>query len=302
MSGIATANTPPGGPVVRPVIRLGLAVGLVLGLAQCDRQPREQPEDARPIVEAPAPEPDRPAPTTLDRAAFLGAISRAGSAYATGETASGTDPLVGRTFAIRLPFGCDAPRAASTATAPDAAGEARSPDAGLPTLTWGPENRTLRLALTPDDWSETALVVNSGAGDRWEAVEGFWVSRPWLGSETCPRGMDRDPLGGGIGQADPQTVGLASVHETNSSRLGRRDGRAYRFTLRGEDGRSPTPSPMGYRVVLEGRFASFPDGRAIRCRAAGIDQRPVCIAAVQLDRVAFEDGASGSVLSEWRPG
>ena len=59
---------------------------------------------------------------------------------------------------------------------------------------------------------------------------------------------------------------------------------------------------MGYRVVLEGRFASFPDGRAIRCRAASIDQRPVCIAAVQLDRVAFEDGSSGTVLSEWRPG
>lgn len=286
----------------RPLVRLGLVLGMGLGLAQCDREPREQPVDAEPMVETPVAEPEIATPATLDRAAFLGAVSRAGSAYAAGDAAPGADSLVGRTFAIRLPFGCDPPRAASPAETPATEGEIRSPDAGLPILAWGPENETLRLSLTPDDWSDTALITSSGAGDRWEAVEGFWVSRPWLGSETCPRRIDRDPLGAGTGQADPQTVGLASVHETNSSRLGRRDGRAYRFTLRGEDGRAPTPSTMGYRVVLEGRFASFPDGRAIRCRAAGIDQRPVCIAAVQLDRVAFEDGGSGAVLSEWRPG
>jgi len=285
-----------------PVARLAMASVMALGLAQCDRDPREQPVDAEPIVETPVPEPEIATPATLDRSAFLGAISRAGSAYSIGTTASGPDPLVGRTFAIRLPFGCGRPRPAAASMPPGAESAARSPDAGLPSLTWGPESETLRLSLTPDEWSDTALITSSGAGDRWEAVEGFWLSRPWLGSETCPQRIDRDPLGGGTGQADAQTVGLASVHETGSSRLGRRDGQAYRFTLRGEDDRAPVPSPMGYRVVLEGRFASFPDGRAIRCRAASIDQRPVCIAAVQLDRVAFEDGSSGTVLSEWRPG
>ena len=35
--------------------------------------------------------------------------------------------------------------------------------------------------------------------------------------------------------------------------------------------------------------------------AGGPDQRPVCIGAVRLDRVAFED-ASGKLLSEWRGG
>ena len=48
-------------------------------------------------------------------------------------------------------------------------------------------------------------------------------------------------------------------------------------------------------------MAAFADGRAVRCRAAGPDQRPICIGAVQLDRVAFED-AQGAVLSEWRGG
>ena len=54
--------------------------------------------------------------------------------------------------------------------------------------------------------------------------------------------------------------------------------------------------------MLEGRLGAFPDGRTIRCHAEGPDQRPVCVAAVQLDRVAFEDGASGATLSEWRKG
>ena len=56
----------------------------------------------------------------------------------------------------------------------------------------------------------------------------------------------------------------------------------------------------GYRLVLEGRFAAFPDGRSIHCRAETPDQRPLCIAAAQLDRVAFEDADTGSVISEWR--
>lgn len=278
--------------------RMALGLGLGLGLTQCDREPRPEPADATPIVdEAPA-QAEMPPPTTLDRSAFLGAVSRAGSAYAAGSTPEGPDNLVGRTFAIRLPFGCGEPRPAPPI---DAAPAREETDAGLPTVSWGTDKATLNLSLTPDDWAETALIVGSGASDRWEAVEGFWVPRPWLGNETCPQ-ITRDPLVGVSGQPAAQTVGLASVHETNGSRLARRDGQAYRFTLRGEDGRPPVPSPMGYRVVLEGRFAAFPDGRAIRCRAASIDQRPICIAAVQLDRVAFEDGGSGAVLSEWRPG
>jgi hypothetical protein len=279
-------------------LRLCLVAGMALGLTQCDRERGPEPADAEPIVDTPAPAPEITGPATLDRAAFLGAISRAGSAYAADAAAPGPDGLVGRTFAIRVPFGCGRPRPAVPIDALPALDEA---DAGLPTLTWGTDNAVLNLSLTPDDWADTALIAGSGAADRWEAVEGFWVTRPWLGSETCPQ-ISRDPLQGGSNQPSAQTVGLASVHATNGSRLTRRDGQAYRFTLRGDDDRAPVPSPMGYRVVLEGRFASFPDGRAIRCRAASIDQRPICIAAVHLDRVAFEDGSSGAVLSEWRPG
>jgi hypothetical protein len=46
---------------------------------------------------------------------------------------------------------------------------------------------------------------------------------------------------------------------------------------------------------------SFPNGRAFRCRAPGPDARPTCVAAVSVDRVAFET-VEGAVLSQWRPG
>jgi hypothetical protein len=94
-------------------------------------------------------------------------------------------------------------------------------------------------------------------------------------------------------------MGLAAVFEADGSRLGRRNGRAYSFGVRGENDQPAAVPPGGYRLVLEGRMAAFSDGRAIRCRAASPDQRPVCIGAVRLDRVAFED-AQGAVLSEWR--
>jgi hypothetical protein len=71
--------------------------------------------------------------------------------------------------------------------------------------------------------------------------------------------------------------------------------------VRGEGDQPPAAPVQGYRLVLEGRMAAFADGRAIRCRSDMRDQRPVCIGAFQLDRVAFED-TDGKMLSEWRGG
>ena len=130
-------------------------------------------------------------------------------------------------------------------------------------------------------------------------MEGFWVDRPWMTADGCPS-IRADPLASGPGTSAPPTVGLAAVFETGGSRLGRRNGRAYTHTIR-QAGDAPLIGlDAGYRVRLQGRVAAFPDGRAIRCRAANPDQRPVCVAAVQLDRVAFET-PTGETLSEWRP-
>ncbi|GLI98975.1 hypothetical protein Sbs19_27930 [Sphingobium sp. BS19] len=154
--------------------------------------------------------------------------------------------------------------------------------------------------MVPGDWARSALIAEGADAPDWEAVEGFWIPRPWLASESCPN-VRSDPLQTAKADAAPQTVGLAAIFEAGGSRIGRRNGRAYTFTVRPEGDVPLKPPAQGYRLVLEGRIASYPNNRAIRCRAAGPDQRPVCVVAAKLDRVAFET-PEGKMLSEWRPG
>lgn len=261
-------------------------VGASLVLSQCNRA--EKPVEAEPVAE-PTPAPALPTPTAMTRADLLGAVSRAASAYTAGEQVTGADPLVGRPFAIRLPFGCNGPHSAVL----------DGPGDGLAHWSWGPDRETIQLSLTPGDWLSTALISSTAGGSDWEAVEGFWVAQPWLGAEACSS-VRADPLQSGQGAPSPQTVGLAAVFKADESRIGRRNGRAYTFTVRAE-GDTPLTAPAnGYRAVVEGRLAAFPGGRAIRCRASSPDQRPVCIAAIQLDRVAFTT-AAGAILGEWQP-
>lgn len=273
-------------PVRLPVVAAA-AVGLLL--ASCDR-------DAEPVAPPPAPTgPAKDGPATppinpaLDRRELLSAMEAAASNYAAGVAPPAAGPLVGRQFDIRLAFGCEG---AETSPA-DGAGD------GLARWSWGPDRETIRLSLTPGDWARSALIAGAGQ-DQWEAVEGFWVARPWMSADGCPS-IRADPLASGPVAPSPPTVGLAAVFKTGGSRLGRRNGRAYTHTIR-QAGDAPLIAlDAGYRVRLQGRVAAFPDGRAIRCRAANPNQRPVCVAAVQLDRVAFET-PTGETLSEWRTG
>lgn len=277
--------------VPRPVAVLTTAAAALL-LAQCDRD-RPEPVDAEPVAAEPASTgaPKIVVPTTLTRAGLLAATARAASAYAAGEAMEGADALVGRQFSIRIPFGCNGPRP----TQAEAVGD------GLARWSWGPENETIQLSLTPGDWLSTALISAAAGESDWEAVEGFWLPRPWLTTEVCSA-VRVDPLQSGDRSPSPQTVGLAAVFGADDSRVGRRNGRAYAFTVRPTED-APLAAPAGgYRVVLEGRLASFPDGRAIRCRASNPDQRPVCIAAIRLDRVGFTNADGSVLLSEWRPG
>jgi len=263
-----------------------------LFLAQCDRD-RPEAVDAEPVVAdaGRTAAPEVVVSTTMTRAGLLAAMSRAATVYAAGERMEGVDALIGRRFSIRVPFGCNGPQP----TAAEAAGD------GLARWSWGPENRTIQLSLTPGDWLNAALIAGAAGESEWEAVEGFWIPRPWLTSGDCSS-VRSDPLQSGDGSPSPQTVGLAAVFGADDSRVGRRDGKAYAFTIR-PTGDTPLTVPVGgYRVLLEGRLAGFPDGRAIRCRASNPDQRPVCIAAIRLDRVAFTNADGSVLLSEWRPG
>lgn len=259
-------------------------------LVQCDR-------DADPVApiktEAPVHEPAAvtPAPVAAaSRADMIAAAARAASAYASGEAPSGSDPLVGRSFAIRTAFGCGV---LPEGPAPSA------PTDGLVRAAWGPERKTIQITLTPGDWTGSALMAAPNAEADWEAVEGFWLARPWLAAEGCPSVVS-DPLQSGNAAPAVQTVGVAAVFEEGASRVGRRNGRAYGFTVRPDNAETPLSPPQdGYRLLMEGRVTGFPNGRAFRCRASGPDQRPVCVAAIQLDRVAFTR-ADGAVMSEWR--
>lgn len=270
------------------------------GLSQCRRpDPDPTPADVQPTT-APEPAPTVIAsPPTLDRASFVGAIDTAASAFAAGTPATGTDPLTGRAFDIRLPFACAGVLPASAVTTGRSAAPPTGQE-GVATARWGSEGRTIQLSLTPANWAESPLLATGASGAAWEAVDGLWITRPWLRASGCPT-ITGDPLQTAAAPASPQTAGLAVVFDTDGSRIGRRNGRAYNFVVRGEGDAAAIAPQGGYRLRLAGRVVGFPNGRVIRCSAAGVDQRPVCVAAVRLDTVAFET-PEGQVLSTWKAG
>lgn len=283
------------GPILLRLSAVALAASLVL--AACQRRDAAPPPEPGPPAAQPPPAPM--APAALDRAKLLQAFDLAASAHAAGRTEAGED-VAGRRFIVRQAFGCAGPA------------DAASP--GLARWTWGRDRKSIEIALNPADWTKDPIF--SGAGSPWEAIEGFWISRPWMREAGCPAAAvspdtrvetDDQPPPSAPAQAaasftaEPQVAGLAAVFAHEGSRVGRRDGKPFAFSLRADDA-TPLEAPRGgYRLVLEGRMIAFPGGGAIHCRTASPDARPVCIAAAEVDRVAFED-ADGKLLREWRPG
>ncbi|RZJ18246.1 MAG: hypothetical protein EON91_06065 [Brevundimonas sp.] len=284
--------------------RVTLLCGLALtSIAGCEQRAEDSGLVAPHVREAPA-------PASVGRAELLSALDEAASAHAIGRAPS--NGLTGRTLNVRLPFSCFGPDALGS-VAPE----------GLARAVWS-DATSLTLTLIPADWMNAPLVGQ--AADQWEAVEGLWIDRPWLRDNACPvlrvsvpvvaphkAASDTladevvpPPPAQPVPQPAPQSAplaysaGLAVLRETGASRLGRRPGQAYRFTVRGQGEKAAAPAPGGYRLALEGRFDSFPDGRVIHCIGDDPDRRPVCVAAVRLDVVAFET-VSGERLSEWRP-
>lgn len=266
--------------------RVAIALaGPSLAFAGCQRQAEAPAKPAPPPPAAAAPQappvPQLPTPA-LGRSELLRALDAAGSAYAAQRPDGGED-LAGRRFAVRQAFGCPGSRLPQ-----------EGQDEGFARWSWGPGKKTIEISLRPADWRPVPLMADGDS--HWEAVEGYWLTWPWLLNENCPAAP---PTAVAAQSASPQAAGLAAVFERGGSRVGRRDGTAFSFTIRAHEG-PPLPSTNGYRLVLEGRLTAFPGGRAIRCRSRGPDERPVCIAAAEVDRVAFEDGA-GHLLSEWQP-
>ena len=258
----------------QPALALSLLAALIAPLAACSRReeapapPPAAPPPAATIVAPALPPPPLGREEVLRATADAAAAQAARAAYP--ETAA---RLSGRQFRLRLPFGCFGP----------------AEDASL-AYAYDQPRGVLRLTARPQAWTGTPLAALAQDGAPVEAVEGFWIRRPWLLAETCP---SSPPASTGA-QPSSETVGLAQVFEKGGSRIGRRGGQPYELTRKA----ALDPGWMaGFRLVLEGRIAQA-EGRPIRCRSDHPDRRPVCLIRVELDRVAFET-AGGEVLGEW---
>ncbi|KQX26183.1 hypothetical protein ASD39_02805 [Sphingomonas sp. Root50] len=218
----------------------------------------------------------------IDRAGLLAAVSAAADA-----TASGSPPppqnaeLVGRAFTLRLPFGCDGPIS-----------EGEIFWAGW---TYDPKTKALKLIAHPERWDAENWVRKLAGDTAFEAVEGFWIPRPWTVSEACPV---RDGAGGVSDPTDVsvrQTVALAQFFLPETPRNLRRGKRPYAFTMRQE----AEALPSDFRLRLNGRIVAFADGQPIHCRNEVPAEHPICVINVEFTQVAFED-AQAKTLTEWR--
>ena len=140
-------------------------------LASCKpATPPEEPTEAaqNDAAERPSLQVADPA---LDRERLLMAAIRAASAFGLGaDDSSAQRQLDGRRFEMRVRFGC-----------PDVEPKADTPYQS----NYDPVERRLTLRAAPDVSSDDPSLVGI-ADDQVEALEGFWVRRPWLLTAACP--------------------------------------------------------------------------------------------------------------------
>lgn len=250
----------------------------------------------------------------INREGLLLAVARAASAAALGsDDAAEQRKLDGRRFEVRIRFGCGSV---------DKAPETNGPFS----VRFDEKSRTLRISASPDlgidDAPVAALARETPEGPSGntqrpgiEAVEGFWIERPWLLADGCPaiRSQGQDPMemrpepaktGDEPATAGPasvpsagQRVGLAEFFTSADSRTGRRDRRAYELTkVLGEDEQA---SAQGYNIVLSGRLRAQPVGRVISCPLVADHEPPRCVVSAEFDRVLIERPDSKEILANW---
>ena len=220
----------------------------------------------------------------VGRVDLIAAFARAGDAAAAGRPLPEANrQLVGRTFSLKFPFGCS--------------GEANKERPAWAGWVLDRSRQALKLSAAPERWTDAAWVKSIAGDMAYEAVEGFWIERPWTSSEECPAAKvasDSD-----LAASDErQTMGIAQFFAPDSPRTFQRGSRAYAHTIRV---REPAEvEGRTYRLAVSGRVTGFPDGQPIHCVQDSPDRRPVCLMAVELARVSFEDPRDGTVLVEWR--
>jgi hypothetical protein len=218
--------------------------------------------------------------SALGLAQLIAAGDAAARAYAAGSSAVAENAaLVDRRFEVRIPFGCEGPMTAGSSEP----------------LRWSHDMKqeTLKLSARPKVWTDEPFAA--GAAET-EAVEGFWVPRPWLASEACPpaSASRSDPA---VLPPPRPTLGLAQFFRPGESRLPQRGGRAYEVVKRA--GPESVKSVQSFRLVLRGRVVALSDGQPVRCHSEDSDYRPICLVSVEFDYVAFENPMTGEIIAEW---
>lgn len=251
----------------------------------------EPPSGKAPVTETPRPAlPSLAAP--LSRRDLLLAVADAASDHASGRVDMVEQRAFdGRPFSVALRF-CE--------------GE---PESGMFQSRFDADEGILRLSIRPD---LDAATLETTDPPPFEAVEGFWLPRPWLLDAACPvsgarptpspeegpppRGLPPTPPASGAA-ASPiigPRVGIAQFYDNTSDRGRRRDQRAYEVTRRLAEG----SRPGAVDLVLEGRLRALPDGRTILCSGGSPASPPACIVSVAIDAVTLRQ-VGGEVLGTW---
>ena len=222
----------------------------------------------------------------MDRAAFLNAVRQAASAAASGiDDRQAQRTLEGRQFEVRIRFGCAGP-------APALKGAA---------LGWSYDegDHTLRVRALPTITGEQKAVATL-APEGSEAIEGFWIPRPWLLDARCPAAAAIEPAGADrADQAIPSSpaVGIAEFFTAADARTGRRNNRAYESVSVLEKGQAV--GSRGFDLVLSGRLRALAGGKVVNCAVASRDAPPSCVASATFDRVWIEQPETHEIVAEW---
>jgi hypothetical protein len=164
----------------------------------------------------------RPQPP-IDRAGLLFAVADAASAAAAGaEMPESVRALDGRQFEVRIRFGCGGP----------------TTELSERWLGWSydPEARRIRVRALPTISSDDPLVSRIG-DEEFEAVEGFWIPRPWLQQPVCPAIPALQRVAGGDDPA-PVDQGRAPGQTERRETATAEDGPCRRAASAGAPGRN----------------------------------------------------------------
>jgi len=254
----------------------------------------------QPVPELPAPVLEQP----LAREQLLLAAEHAASDFASGvDDSKRQEDLADKKFEFRIRFGCE--------------GESTNGSAQL--FDWSVDSKSgaLKVRATPT-LSAKDPPVQALAGKNFEAVEGFWVRRPWLLSAACPRtepplvaqtadskppdavpAKDKQPPASAAAPVPALTVGIAQFFTDTDPRTMRRSGRPYEATRKLEEGDTPSG---GFDLVLTGRLVALPDQRVIACTPASPGERPSCVISVEFGQVTIERADTHERLAQWGSG